>query len=70
MNDISASADLITSLRSAVEITEAIMDVSDANTLQIKILDLTKEITSAQSCALVTQSTQLDLLQSDVLKTS
>jgi hypothetical protein len=64
MDDISAFTDLITSLRSAVEITKAIMDVSDANRLQTKILDLTKEIMSAQSCALATQSAQLDLLQS------
>jgi hypothetical protein len=64
MEDISAFADLITSLRSAVEITKAIMDISDTNRLQTKILDLTKEIMSAQSCALATQSVQLELLQS------
>jgi hypothetical protein len=63
MDDVSAFTDLITSLRSAVEITKAIMDISDANRLQTKILDLTKEIMSAQSCALATQSAQLELLQ-------
>jgi hypothetical protein len=64
MDDVSAFAELSTSLRSAVEITKAIMDVSDANTLQTKILELTKQIMSAQSCALATQSAQLELLQS------
>jgi hypothetical protein len=64
MDDISAFAGLITSLRSAVEITKAIMDIGDTNTLQTKILDLTKEIMSAQSCALATQSAQLELSQS------
>src|SRR5215470_2881638 len=63
MDDISAFAGLITSLRSAVEITKAKMDGGDANTLHTKILDLTKEIMSAQSCALVAQSAQLELLQ-------
>ncbi len=64
MDGISAFAELTTSLKSAVEITKAIMHVSDVSTLQMKILDLTKEIMSAQSHALATQSTQLDLLQS------
>jgi hypothetical protein len=64
MDDDSALTDMITSLRSAVEITKAITDISDANMLQTKILDLAKEIMSAQSCALATQSAQLELLQS------
>jgi hypothetical protein len=64
MDDISAICQLITSLRSAVEITKAIMDIGNSNTLQTKILDLTKEIMSAQSCALATQSAQLELSQS------
>ena len=64
MDDISAFAGLITSLRSAVEITKAIMGIGDTNTLQTKMLDLTKEIMSAQSCALATQSAQLELSQS------
>jgi hypothetical protein len=64
MDDISAIAALITSLRSAVEITKAMMDIGDTNTSQTKILDLTKEIMSAQSCALATQSAQLELSQS------
>jgi hypothetical protein len=64
MDGISDFAELSTSLRSAVEITKAMMHVSDVNTLQTKILDLTKEIMSAQSYVLATQSTQLDLFQS------
>ena len=64
MDDIVAIADLITSLRSAVEITKAIMDISDANRLRAEILHLTKEIMSAQSCALATQSALVELLQS------
>jgi len=64
MDDISAFAGLITSLRSAVEITKAIMGIGDTNTLQTKMLDLTKEIMSAQSCALATESAQLELSQS------
>jgi hypothetical protein len=64
MDGISAFAGLITSLRSAVEITKAIMDIGNTSTLQTKILDLTKEIMSAQSCALATQSAQLELSQS------
>src|SRR5215468_3040533 len=64
MDDISAFADLITSLRSAVEFAKAIMDVSDDDRLRTKILDLTREIMSAQSCALATQSAQVELLQS------
>jgi hypothetical protein len=59
----SAPADLITSLRSAVEITKAMMDISDAERMRTKIVELTKEIMSAQSCALATQSAQLELLQ-------
>jgi hypothetical protein len=65
MDDISAIAGLIISLRSAVEITKAMMDIGDSNTLQTKILDLTREIMSAQSYALATQSAQLDLSQSN-----
>jgi hypothetical protein len=64
MDDIADIADLITSLRSAVEITKAIMDISDANRLHTEVVQLTKEIMSAQSCALATQSAQLELLQS------
>jgi hypothetical protein len=61
---VSAFAELTTSLRSAAELTKAMLHVSDINTLRSKILDLTKEIMSAQSGALATQSTQLELLQS------
>lgn len=63
MVDISAIAGVATSLRSIVEITRAMKDVHDANTIQTKVFELTREITAAQACALEAQTSQLDLLQ-------
>jgi hypothetical protein len=63
MVDISAIAGLATSLRSIVEITKAMKDVQDANTIQTKVFELTREIMAAQSCALAAQAAQSDLLQ-------
>jgi hypothetical protein len=64
MHDISALADLIASLRSAVEIMKSMLDVRDADRMQTKISELTREIMSVQSCALAAQSSQLEVLQS------
>jgi hypothetical protein len=65
MNDISAIAGLTTSLRAAVEIMKAMNDISDdINLIPTKIFELTREIMSAQACALAVQSEQFDLLQS------
>src|SRR5580658_2673746 len=64
MDDISAIAGLTTSLRAAVEIMKAMNDISDANLIPTKISELTREIMSAQACALAVQSEQFDLLQS------
>jgi hypothetical protein len=64
MDDISAIAGLTASLRAAVEIMKAMNDISDANLIPAKIFELTREIMSAQACALAVQSEQFDLLQS------
>src|SRR6266404_2284054 len=63
MVDISAIAGLAASLRSVVEITKAMKDVHDANVIQTKVFELTREIMSAQACALAAQAAQFDLLQ-------
>jgi hypothetical protein len=60
----SAIDGLTKSLRAAAETTKAMKDVGDANLIQTKIYELTREIMSAQSCALAAQSEQFDLLQS------
>jgi hypothetical protein len=61
--DISAIAGLASSFRSIVEITKAMKDVNDANVIQTKVFELTREIMSAQACALAAQVVQSDLLQ-------
>ena len=63
MVDMSAVAGLMTSLRSVVEITKAMKDVSDANLIQTKVFELTREIMAAQSCAMEAQTAQSDLLR-------
>jgi hypothetical protein len=64
MDDTSAIAGLTASLRAAVEIMKAMNDISDANLIPTNISELTREIMSAQACALAVQSEQFDLLQS------
>ena len=64
MDEVSAMDRLATSLSAVVEITKAMRDISDVNLIQTKIFELTREIMSAQACALVVQSVQVDLLQS------
>jgi hypothetical protein len=56
MDDISAISGLTASLRAAVEIMKAMNDICDANLIPAKIFELTREIMSAQACALSVQS--------------
>jgi hypothetical protein len=63
MDEISAIDGLTTSLRAVAEITKAMKDISDASVIWTKIDELTREIMSAQSCALAVQSEQFDLLK-------
>ncbi len=62
MVDMAAIAGVATSLRSAVEITKAMVDVRDATLIQTKTFELTREIMAAQSYALEAMATQSDLL--------
>jgi hypothetical protein len=64
MVDVPAVAGLTTSLRAILEIAETMKDLGDAEPIQSKIAALTREIMSAQSCALAVQSERIDLLQS------
>jgi hypothetical protein len=63
MVDISAIAGLMTSMRSVVEITKAMKDVNDANVIQTKVFELTREIMAAQACAMEAQMAQSALLE-------
>jgi hypothetical protein len=62
MTDISAIASFATSVRAAVEITKAMKDVRDANLIQTKVFELTREIMAAQSYAIEAMATQSALL--------
>jgi hypothetical protein len=64
MDDEPAIAVLITHLRSAVEILKAMRDADDASATRTKVPELTREIMSALSSALATQSAHFDLLLS------
>jgi hypothetical protein len=64
MVDMTAIAGMATSLRSALEITKAMIDVRDTNLIQTKTFELTREIMAAQSYALEAMATQSDLLAS------
>ena len=63
MVDMSAIAGFATSVRAAVEITKAMKDLNDANLLQTKTFELTREIMAAQSYAVDAVTAQSDLLQ-------
>ena len=54
--------DITTSLKSASDIAKAMVDVRDANAMQVKVFELTRQIMSAQQNALATQSAQFALL--------
>ena len=62
MVDIAAIAGFATSVRAPVEITKAMKDVRDANLMQTKVFELTREIMSAQSYAIEAMSAQSALL--------
>jgi hypothetical protein len=63
MVDMSAIAGFATSVRAAVEITKAMKDLSDANLLQTKTFELTREIMAAQSYAMEAVAAQSTLLE-------
>ena len=63
MVDMAAITGLATSIRTAVEITKAMKDVHDANVLQTKTFELTREILSAQSYAMEAVAAQSALLE-------
>ena len=62
MVDMAAIAGFATSVRAAVEITKAMKDVRDANLMQTKAFELTREIMAAQSYAMEAMSAQSTLL--------
>lgn len=62
MVDIAAIAGLVTSVRSAVEITKAMKDLHDGNLIQTKVFELTREILTTQGYAMEAQSAQAELL--------
>lgn len=61
--DIGSMAALVGSLRTAGEITKAMVDLRDAAAVQNKVIELQGIILTAQSSALATQSNQLALLE-------
>lgn len=63
MVDISAISGLMNSMNAVVNITKAMKDVHDANIIQTKVFELTREIMSAQACAIQAQMAQTELLE-------
>jgi hypothetical protein len=62
MVDMAAVTGLATSIRAAVEITKAMKDLHDANLLQTKTFELTREILAAQGYAMEAVAAQSALL--------
>ena len=62
MVDMTAITGLATSIRTALEITKAMKDLHDANLLQTKTFELTREILAAQSYAMEAVAAQSVLL--------
>ncbi|HWN49835.1 MAG TPA: hypothetical protein VNO18_08425 [Xanthobacteraceae bacterium] len=62
MVDMTAITGMATSLRAAVEITKAMKDVRDANLIQTKTFELTREILAARSYAMEAMAAQSALL--------
>ena len=62
MVDMAAVTGLATSIRAAVEITKAMKDIHDANVIQTKTFELTREILAAQSYAMEAVAAQSALL--------
>jgi len=61
--DMAAIAGFAASVRTAVEITKAMKDLHDANLLQTKTFELTREIMAAQSYAMEAVAAQSALLE-------
>jgi hypothetical protein len=62
MIDIGSIASLLTSLKAASDITQALVGLRDEQKIQEKVIELTRQILSVQSSALAAQSAQADLL--------
>jgi hypothetical protein len=63
MVDMGAITGFATSMRAAVEITKAMKDLHDANLLQTKTFELTREILAAQGYAMEAVAAQSALLE-------
>jgi hypothetical protein len=63
MVDMAAITGFATSVRAAVEITKAMKDLHDANLLQTKIFELTREIMAAQGYGMEAMAAQTTLLE-------
>jgi hypothetical protein len=63
MVDMAAISGFVASVRAAVEITKAMKDVHDANVIQTKTFELTREIMAAQGYAMEAVAAQSTLLQ-------
>jgi|SRR5581483_7358630 len=62
MVDLTAITGMATSIRAAIDITKAMKDVHDANVIQTKTFELTREIMAAQSYAMEAMQAQTALL--------
>jgi hypothetical protein len=62
MVDMAAITEFATSIRAAMEITKAMKDIHDANVMQTKTFELTREIMAAQSYAMEAAAAQTALL--------
>ena len=62
MVDLTAISVISTSLKTAADITQAMIGLRDASMIQGKVIELQRVILSAQQSALTTQSDQFDLL--------
>jgi hypothetical protein len=63
MVDISAIAGAMNSIRASFDIAKAMKDIHDASVIQSKVVDLTREIMNAQSCAIGAQLAQSAMVE-------
>lgn len=63
MNELQAAAGVLTSLKTAFDLSKAMMDVAGAVKIQGQIFELQREILSAQSSAMDAQTAQTALLR-------
>lgn len=61
--DIGSIASLATSLKTAGDITKAMIDLRDAQAMQTKVIDLNREIMTAQNSALAAYADQAAMLE-------